>query len=214
MLNIKRFVCNPFQENCYVVNDNAKEAVIIDCGALYTEERKAVTEYIRENDLSVKHLLATHAHIDHNFGNNTIKDEFGLLPEVSSADALLMDKLKEQAVILANIQLDYEMPAVGRFLNENNVIEFGNHKLTILPTPGHTPGSVFFYCREENVAFSGDTLFNMSIGRTDFEFGNYHDIIESLHRVVCELPNETVVYPGHGPQTTIQQEKQFNPYLQ
>ncbi len=213
MLKIERFVCNPFQENCYVVSDDTQEAVVIDCGAFFPEERKAVTEYIRTNGLSVKHLLATHAHIDHNFGNDTMKEEFGLSPEVSAADMALMDRLREQAMQLANIRLDYEMPAVGRFLSDGDVISFGSHRLIIIPTPGHSPGSVFFYCEEEHIAFSGDTLFNMSIGRTDFDFGSYRDIMTSLQRVARELPEETVIYPGHGPKTTMQQEKQFNPYL-
>lgn len=213
MLNIERFVCNPFQENCYVVSDETGEGVIIDCGAFYPEERRAVTEYIKTNGLTVKHLLATHAHIDHNFGNNTIKEEFGLSPNVSAADSALMGRLSEQAMILANIRLDYDMPAVGRFFEESDIFKFGTHRLTVLPTPGHSPGSVFFYCEEENIAFSGDTLFNMSIGRTDFDFGSYHDIMDSLHNVVSKLPDETIVYPGHGPQTTIRQEKQYNPYL-
>lgn len=213
MLNIERFVCNPFQENCYVVSDETGEGVIIDCGAFYPEERRAVTEYIKTNRLTVKHLLATHAHIDHNFGNNTIKEEFDLSPNVSAADSALMGRLSEQAMILANIRLDYDMPAVGRFFDGSDIFKFGTHRLAVLPTPGHSPGSVFFYCEEENVAFSGDTLFNMSIGRTDFDFGSYHDIMDSLHNVVCKLPDETNVYPGHGPQTTIRQEKQYNPYL-
>lgn len=213
MLKIERFVCNPFHENCYVVSDDTQEAVVIDCGAFFPEERKAVTEYIRTNGLSVKHLLATHAHIDHNFGNDTMKEEFGLSPEVSAADMALMDRLREQAMLLANIRLDYEMPAVGCFLNDGDVISFGNHRLTVIPTPGHSPGSVFFYCEEEHLAFSGDTLFNMSIGRTDFDFGSYRDIMTSLQCVARELPEETVIYPGHGPKTTMQQEKQFNPYL-
>lgn len=213
MLKIERFVCNPFQENCYVVSDDTQEAVVIDCGAFFPEERKAVTEYIRTNGLSVKHLLATHAHIDHNFGNDTMKEEFGLSPEVSAADMALMDRLREQAMLLANIRLDYEMPAVGRFFSNGDIISFGNHRLTVIPTPGHSPGSVFFYCGEEHLAFSGDTLFNMSIGRTDFDFGSYRDIMTSLQRVARELPEETVIYPGHGPKTTMQQEKQFNPYL-
>lgn len=213
MLHIERFVCNPFQENCYIVSDETREAVIIDCGAFYQEERKAITDYIRGRNLVPRHLLATHAHIDHNFGNDTVRSEFGLLPEVSAADECLMAKLKEQAMLFANMRLDYEMPPVGRFFSKNDVIKFGNHEFTIISTPGHTPGSVFFYCAEEGIAFSGDTLFNMSIGRTDFEFGSYRDIMDSLQNIAELLPDDTVILSGHGPKTTIKAEKQSNPYF-
>lgn len=213
MLHIEHFICNPFQENCYIVNDGTREAVIIDCGAFYAEERKSVIDYIHSNNLVPKHLIATHAHIDHNFGNDTIQKEFGLLPEVSKKDELLMDKLNEQAMMFANIRLNNPVPPVGKYLSDEDMICFGDHRFSIIPTPGHTPGSVFYYCKEENVAFSGDTLFNMSIGRTDLEAGSYRDIMTSLHRITDILPDETIIYPGHGHDTTILREKQINPYL-
>ena len=213
MLQIKRFVCNPFQENCYVVSDGTREAVIIDCGAFYEEERCAVVDYIVNNMLKPCHLLETHAHIDHNFGNDTISNEFGLKPELHMKDAYLQETLKQQAVAFANISIGYDMPPVGKLLMENNDIKFGTHLFRVLSTPGHTPGSVFYYCEEENVAFSGDTLFNMSIGRTDLESGSYNDIMNSLRRIQEQLPDETTILPGHGAQTTMEKEKQWNPYL-
>lgn len=213
MLNIEHFVCNPFQENCYIVNDDTLETVIIDCGAFYPEERRAVVDYIRRNNLKPVHLIATHAHIDHNFGNNTIYNEFGLQPEVSGRDESLMNKLSAQAELFCNFSLNYDMPHVGKYLSENDTIKFGNHEFTIIPTPGHTPGSVFYYCKEEAVAFSGDTLFRMSIGRTDFEQGSYIDIYKSLKNIVLVLPETTKVLPGHGPETTIGDEKLMNPYM-
>ena len=212
MLNIQKFVCNMIQENCYVVSDETKECVIIDCGAYYEEERRAIVDYIREQELKPKHLLATHAHIDHNFGNNTIYETFGLKPEVAGADEKLMEKLPEQAQTIAGVTLDYKMPPVGRYLKETDQIDFGSHTLTILHTPGHTPGGVFYYCKEEKVAFSGDTLFRGSIGRTDFEGGNSFMIIQSL-RMIAQLPDDTTVLPGHGEPTTIGYELRSNPYM-
>jgi hydroxyacylglutathione hydrolase len=212
MLNIEHFVCNMIQENCYVVNDDSKECVIVDCGAYYEEERKAIVTYIRNNHLTPKHLIVTHGHIDHNFGNNTIKDEFGLSPEVSSLDKKFMDSLKEQAISLLGLSLDYDMPAVGKYLSESDVIEFGTHRFTIISTPGHTPGGVFFYCEEEHIAFSGDTLFHKSIGRTDFEGGSMFQIIQSL-RNIAQLPDNTIILPGHGERTTIGVELQENPFM-
>lgn len=213
MMKIERFEVNPFQENCYIVSDETGEGVIIDCGAFYSEERKAVVEYVKDNRIELKHLLSTHAHIDHNFGNNTIYEHFGLKPEVHGADEILMGKLAEQAQLFCNYRLDYAMPPVGKFLTETDTIEFGTHTLSIINTPGHTPGSSFFYCKEEGVAFSGDTLFKMSIGRTDFELGSYKDIMKSLAKVAELLPDNTTILPGHGPRTTIKAEKEGNMYF-
>lgn len=214
MLNIKRFVCNFFQENCYVVSDETKECVVIDCGAYYAEEKSAVADYIRNNSLTLRHLLATHAHIDHNFGNPAIFKEFGIKPMVSAKDEVLMNSLARQSEVLCNIKLKEEMPPVGAYLDENSIISFGSHQFSVIPTPGHTPGSVFLYCQEESIAFSGDTLFNMSIGRTDFEFGSFADIQQSLEMIKRTLPIDTVIYPGHGGQTTLGEEVRYNPFMQ
>ena len=212
MLNIVRFVCNPIQENTYVMSDETNECVIVDCGAFFPEERKAIVDYIRSNHLVPKHLIATHGHIDHNVRNNTMFEEFGLQPEVHADEAQLMDTLPEQAESFCNITLDYEMPAVGRFLSANDKICFGSHTFTILETPGHTPGSVFYYCKEENVAFSGDTLFHNSVGRTDIPGGSMFLLIQSL-RAISQLPDETQILPGHGDYTTMGKEQTSNPYL-
>lgn len=213
MLNIQRFVCNPFQENCYIVSDDTNEAVIIDCGAYFKEERTALVNYIQEKKLTPKHLLATHGHIDHNFGNDTIWEQYGLKPELCTQDERLYQGLKEQALRLCGISIEYDFPPVGRFLADKDIIEFGNHRLSVIHTPGHSPGSVFLYCQEEKLAFSGDTLFKMSIGRTDFDFGSFDDIMDSLGMIRNTLPADTIVLPGHGPQTTLAEEIRSNPFM-
>lgn len=212
MLTIQRFECNMLQENCYIISDETKECVICDCGAYYPAERADIVDYIRDNGLTPVHLLSTHGHIDHNFGNNTIFDEFGLKPEVHKEDQHLMDMLAEQAETLVGITLDYAMPPVGKYFGDGDEITFGSHRLKVIETPGHSKGSVFFYCPEEAIALSGDTLFRNSIGRTDYLGGSMFQIIQSL-RMICQLPDNTVVYPGHGPQTTIGTELSSNPYL-
>ena len=212
MLTIQRFECNMLQENCYIISDETKECVICDWGAYYPAERAAIVDYIRDNGLTPVHLLSTHGHIDHNFGNNTIFDEFGLKPEVHKEDQHLMDMLAEQAETLVGITLDYAMPPVGKYFGDGDEITFGSHRLKVIETPGHSKGSVFFYCPEEAIALSGDTLFRNSIGRTDYLGGSMFQIIQSL-RMICQLPDNTVVYPGHGPQTTIGTELSSNPYL-
>ena len=212
MLNIQKFVCNMIQENCYVVSDETKECIIVDCGAYYEEERRAIVDYIRHNQLTPKHLVATHGHIDHNFGNNTIYEAFGLKPEVEADDEQLINMLPQQAQAIAGVELDYKMPPVGKSLRETDTISFGSHTFTLLHPPGHTPGGVFYYCKEEKVAFSGDTLFRGSIGRTDLPGGNSFLIIQSL-RMIAQLPDDTTILPGHGQQTTIGYELRSNPYM-
>lgn len=211
MLTIQRFICNMLQENCYVISDETKECIICDCGAFAEDERAKIVDYITTNDLKPVHLIATHGHIDHNFGNNTIYDKYGLKPEVHKDDSDLMEMLDKQAQGLVNITLDYPMPPV-QYFDATHVVTFGNHKFTVIETPGHSPGSVFFYCQEENLALSGDTLFRHAIGRTDFIGGSMFQIIQSL-RMICQLPDITTIYPGHGEATTIGKELASNPYL-
>lgn len=212
MLDIQRFQCNMLQENCYVVSDETKECIIVDCGAYYADERKAIVDYIKENKLKPVHLIVTHGHLDHNFGNNTVYEAFGLKPEVSFKDEHLMQNLKKQAKNFYQIELDYDFPPIDHFFEEDEEIKFGSHTIKIIETPGHSRGSVIFYCKEENIAFSGDTLFRNSIGRTDFEGGSKFQIIMSL-RTICQLPDNTRILPGHGEETTIGYELSSNPYL-
>lgn len=212
MIKVSRFVCNMLQENAYVVSDESCEAVVIDCGALYDMERNAIIRYIKDNELKPAHLLCTHGHFDHVIGNDTITREFGLKPEVAAEDKHLMN-LKKQLKDMMGMDYDNEVPPIGRLLTANDIIGFGTHSIKILPTPGHTPGSVTFYIETEHVAFTGDTLFKMSIGRTDFEGGSWTDMTNSLINVLAKLPANTKVYPGHGEPTTIGDELRYNPYM-
>lgn len=212
MLHIERFQVNMLQENCYIVSDDTKECVIIDCGAFYPEERTAIVNYIKEKELKPVHLLVTHGHLDHNFGNDTIHEAFGLKPEVSASDESLMQHLKQQAETFYHLTLDYEFPAIDHFFEDDEIVKFGNHEFEIIQTPGHSRGSVTFYCKEEKVAFTGDTLFHGSIGRTDFKGGSMFQIINSL-RFLAQLPDDVKVLPGHGNATTIGEELAHNPYM-
>lgn len=213
MITVKRFTCNVLAENCYVVSDESHEAVIIDCGVMYQEEGIAITQYIRDNGLHPLHLLCTHGHFDHCMGNGLIYREFGLKPEAHTGDQFLMETMQQQTTDILGVALPMEVPPVGRYLTDKDAITFGSHTLRILHTPGHTPGGVTYYCKEEGIAFSGDTLFRMSIGRTDFKGGSYEQIVHSLQKVLAVLPPDTKVYPGHGPETTIADEIRYNPYM-
>lgn len=213
MITVKKFVCNPLQENTYVVSDDSRECVVIDCGAFFDDERKAIVSYINTQQLKPVRLLCTHGHFDHIFGCDTIFDAFGLQPEVHSEDAFLTDDVNAQVKQMLGTDLQLQMPAVGHYLADGEVIAFGHHQLKVLHTPGHTPGGVVFYCEQERTAFSGDTLFRMSIGRTDFEKGSYEQIIDSLHNVIAKLPADTTVYTGHGPLTVVGEEVAMSPYF-
>lgn len=212
MLNIKTFVCNMLQENCYVVSDESKECIIVDCGVYYPEEQAALVSYIREAGLRPVHLIATHGHLDHNFGNALIFREFGLKLEIHQQDSSLIEHSERQADVFYQLELDEEMPPIGRMLSADDTISFGSHKFTIIETPGHSRGGVCYYCEDEHVLFTGDTLFNHSVGRCDFSGGSMFMLIQSL-RTLSQLPDNTRVYAGHGPQTTIGEEVATNPYL-
>ena len=196
-----------------MVSDDTKECVIIDCGAYYQEERDALTHYIDTNGLKPVHLLATHGHFDHNFGNDTIFDTYGLKVEIAAEDGELVSDLPKQFQDMIGVPLRREYPPVGRYFDDDEVIRFGTHSLQVMKTPGHSRGGVVFYCEEEHVAFTGDTLFKMSVGRTDFDGGSYEQLMHSLHDVIALLPADTTLYSGHGPKTTLAEELRYNPYF-
>ncbi len=211
-LQIKVFECNMFGENTYIVSDSSNECVIIDCGALYSGEFQAMSEYIRSNNLRPVHLLATHGHVDHHFGDNDVLETYGLKAEMSEADLGQLTTVKEQAKERFHLDIDLNFPIPETFIEDEDVIKFGNHQFSVISTPGHSPGSVCFYEKEEQVLFTGDTLFKGSIGRTDFPGGSMFQIINSL-RFLAQLPDETKLYPGHGEPTTIGFEVAHNPYM-
>ena len=211
MINIKTYICNSLQENCYIVSDESNEAVVIDCGALYDDERRAITDYIDRKKLHIRHVLCTHAHFDHCFGLATLWHHYNVKPTLPLLDKPFSD-IDSQMVLLLGTHYHDEQPPVGSFYSDGDTFNFGTHQLTAMATPGHSPGSSCLYCADENVLFSGDTLFRMSIGRTDLHGGNWADMQKSLS-VLATMPAETKVMPGHGPTTTIADELKFNPYL-
>lgn len=213
MITIKTFAFNLLQENTYVVSDDTLECVIIDCGAYYDDERRAITDYIDGLGLKPVHLLATHGHWDHNLGIDTIYKAYGLQVEAAKEDEFIITDIPRNFQSIIGAPLRREYPAVGRFFGPDEVIRFGSHSLQVLKTPGHSPGSVVFYCAEESTAFTGDTLFRMSVGRTDFEGGSYTALMSSLANVLAKLPEDTTILPGHGPKSTIAYEVRYNPYM-
>lgn len=213
MLNIKVFTVNMVQENCYILSDETKDAVIIDDGAYFPEEEMAIEQYILSEGLTPKHLILTHAHFDHIMGSGKVFEKYCLKAEMSNKDAYLYDMASLQAQSIIGRKLDFQTAPVGNFLKDSDKVEFGSHSLSVIETPGHTLGGVCFYCEAEKILFSGDSLFQQSIGRTDLKGGNMEMLIKSLKEKVLTLPEETKVYPGHGSSTQIGYEKENNIYF-
>ena len=211
MLNVKTFSVNPLQENTYVICDETHECVIIDCGAFTQDERSEISDYIDTEGLKPVALLATHGHLDHNLGIGYISEKYQLKVTLHRGDERLLREMKIQGESMFGIIVDFT-PQIETFVNDGDEIHFGSHTLRCITTPGHTMGGVSFYCAEEKALFSGDTLFRMSIGRTDLPGGSMFMIINSL-RQLCQLPDDTTVYAGHGPSTTIGYELAHNPYM-
>lgn len=212
-MKVSRFVFNMFGINTYVMWDpDSREAAIVDPGMIDDDERKALDRFIERNGLKVTQLINTHMHLDHIFGNAYVKEQYGLEIKAHPDDNFLGQSLKSQAMQfhlplqLTDMGLDVE-------LNDGDTIYLGKEPVNILDVPGHSPGSIALYCPESNFVITGDALFKGSIGRTDLPKGNQAQLLDSIRRKLFTLPDDTVVLPGHGPETTIRFEKAHNPYF-
>ena len=211
MAGIRKFVFNPFQVNTYVIYDDNKECVIIDPGCSDGVELLQLVDFIKDEGLKVVKVLLTHTHIDHVMGCNAVEEQFGLGPELHEAGMVFLDHSTATADTYG-LNLD-KNPVPKGFFKEGDVIEFGNTRLEVLYTPGHADGSVCFLNRDEGYVVVGDVLFQMSIGRTDFPTGSFDVLKKSIFDNLFVLPEDTVVYSGHGPETSIGFEQANNPFL-
>ncbi|MBO5698398.1 MAG: MBL fold metallo-hydrolase [Bacteroidaceae bacterium] len=203
---IQKFVVNPLEECTYILHDDAREAIIVDCGALYDEEKENIIRYVDEHQLKVVAHLLTHSHFDHIFGADFVYQQYGVKPSMHKAELLTYEQAASQMRSFVGNAFQLIVPPVGQLFDDDDQVKCGNHILGVVPTPGHTQGGVCYYCESENILLSGDTLFYRSIGRTDLFGGDYATLIKSIkHRLFC-LPPSTKVYPGHGPSTTIGEE--------
>ncbi|MDO4930059.1 MAG: MBL fold metallo-hydrolase [Bacteroidales bacterium] len=213
MLKIQIFTVNFIEENCYVLSDETREAVIVDCGAFFPEEREAIRQYVEKEGLTLRHHLLTHGHFDHIFGAQYVADTFGLLPQLGADDATTYEQAVQQMRAFIHRDMPLSLPPIGAKLNDGDVVNFGSHALRVINTPGHTPGGVCYYCEAEAILVSGDSLFRREIGRCDLPGGNEFQLINGLRQRILTLPEAVKVYPGHGPATTVGEEKTGNPYL-
>jgi len=210
MMTIQTFVFNPFQENTIVAFDETKEAVVIDPGCYEPEERKELDDFISTQKLTVKYLLNTHCHIDHVLGNDYVKEKYKVKLLIHAYDEPLLRAVKNYAPNYGFAGYREALP--DQFLKEGDTVQFGNTTLHVLFLPGHSPGHIGFYNREQKVILSGDVLFEGSIGRTDLPGGDFNTLLDSIHRKLFTLPDDVVVYPGHGGTTTLGEEKISNPF--
>ena len=204
---------NPFGENMYILWDEAShEAVVVDPGMMRDGEREMVTKFIDEHNLSVKHILLTHLHVDHITGARWLADKTGADVCGSSLDNPLGQELPEQ-VAHFRINVEVEPLTVDRNLADGDTLQLGDETIQVLHVPGHSPGGLAFYLPQSALLICGDTIFNGSVGRTDLWGGDMAQLINSIREKILPLPDETVIASGHGPTTTVADEKRFNPFL-
>ena len=211
MITLKRFTFNPFQVNTYLLSDETGECIIIDAAMDGQSEEAEIGDYIKSNNLKPVMLLLTHAHVDHIGGNNYMANKYDLK---LTAHKDCVPFLENAAAYASNFGLTIdEKIVIDNFITENDEVVFGNSRLKVLFTPGHANGSLCFYSPESNFVITGDVLFNQSIGRTDLPTGDYDLLQNSIWEKLFTLPDDTVVYPGHGPETSIGFEKVNNPFV-
>jgi hydroxyacylglutathione hydrolase len=211
MLTVKAFTFNPVEENTYVLYNEKRECCIIDPGFYFPEEKEEFKGFIEENSLQPILLLNTHCHLDHVFGNKFIHDEWGLLLHIHEKEKQMLELAPASGQMWQLPFENYEGELI--FIKENSRIEIGNDELEVRFAPGHSPGHVCFYDEADGFAISGDVLFNASIGRTDLPGGDFHTLINSIQTQLFTLPDDTKIYCGHGPMTTIGFEKMNNPFV-
>ncbi len=211
MLAVKSFTFSPVQENTYVLYNEQKQCCIIDPGCYFPEERDELKAGIEKTGLRPVLLLNTHCHLDHVFGNKFVHDTWGLDLHIHRNEKPVLD-FAPQSGLMWQLPFDnYDGPLV--YLKERNKIKIGGDELEIRFTPGHSPGSVSFYHEAGGFIIGGDVLFNRSIGRTDLPGGSMETLIQSIQTQFFTLPDETKVYSGHGPVTTVGFEKMNNPFV-
>lgn len=211
MFTVKAFTFSPVQENTYLLYNETGEAIVIDPGCYFPEERDVFQTFITQNKLKPVLLLNTHCHLDHVFGNKWMHETFDLLLHIHPKEKQVLD-FAPASGLMWNLPFDnYAGELV--YLNEGEKIKLGNDEMDILSAPGHSPGHLCFYCAKQGFVIGGDVLFRESIGRTDLPGGDYETLIHSIKTKLFVLPDDTKVYSGHGPVTTIGYEKRNNPFL-
>lgn len=213
-MKISQFENYPFGENTYILwDDSTKHAVIIDPGMMHEQERCAMKDFVEGQHLVVEHILLTHCHVDHAASARWAAHEYGVAVWACEVDVPLAMALTEQAQRFG-LKIEVRPLSIDHFIAEGDRIPLGEQEIHVLETPGHTPGGLTFYIPGMALAFTGDSIFQGSIGRTDLPGGNYAQLIDSIKTKIITLPTNTTLAPGHGPHTTVGEEKKRNPFIQ
>jgi glyoxylase-like metal-dependent hydrolase (beta-lactamase superfamily II) len=212
MLKVVKFTFNPFQENTYLLYDETGECIVIDPGCYEFFEREELADFIGENNLRPVRLINTHCHIDHVFGNAYVANTWNLPLEIHEGELPVLKAVPEISLFFG-VPMPEPSPMPGKFIREGDLITFGNSQLETLLTPGHSPASLSFFCREARFLIAGDVLFQGSIGRTDLPGGDFNTLIASIKDKLFPLGDDVTVYPGHGESTTIGWERKHNSFL-
>ncbi len=203
---IKTLTLGAFASNNYlVICEETGDAALIDAGGDY----EATMQEVRQNKADLKYVFHTHGHLDHIAGDVDLKAKAGVLIYIHKDDQFLVDSLKDQLMMFG--LPDMEIPVIDKHVEDGQVLEVGNLKFRVIHTPGHSPGGVCYLV--DNVLFSGDTLFNGSVGRTDLPGGSYEQLGESITKKLFALKEDIAILPGHGPATTIEHEREHNPFF-
>jgi hydroxyacylglutathione hydrolase len=211
MLKIKAFVFSPIQENTYLLYNGSGQCAIIDPGCYFPEEREEMRSFVAQQGLTPVLLLNTHCHLDHVFGNKFVAETWGLALQIHEKEKAMLD-FAPASGLMYNMPFDnYAGECI--FIKEGDRIVMGDDELEVIFVPGHSPGHICFYCPAQHFLIGGDVLFNRSIGRTDLPYGNHQQLVSNIREKLLVLPDETEVYSGHGPVTTIGEEKRENPFL-
>lgn len=211
-MKIQCFIFNPVQENTYLVWDEVThEAAIIDAGMSNKQECDIIFDFIEKNQLKLKYALQTHMHFDHVYGLAFIKKTYDIVPLYHILDEATYHEAMEMACLF-RLPFDTNLPHATHYVNDGDTFTLGTTTIRAVHTPGHTPGGLT-YITDCGMAFCGDTLFRCSIGRTDLSGGNMEQEINSIQSKIMVLPSSTVLYSGHGSETTVEYEKRNNPYL-
>lgn len=211
MITVHTLTFNPYQENTYLLINENNNCIIIDPGMHSHTEEEHLKNFIDDHHFNPVLLLNTHCHIDHVLGNKYVFNQWGLLPNFHEGEIPTLIAVDSYA---PQMGIRYETsPIPETFIKEGEKIQFGEHQLEAIFAPGHSPAHLCYYIKEQHILIGGDVLFQSSIGRTDLPGGNHQLLLDNIKNKLYTLPEETIVYPGHGPATTIGFEKKNNQFV-